>query len=579
MALATAPSIMIDPLDARIARVGALGEVLVAIGTGGDYADLQTADAALRGYVGTRFQLSIISPLTKGLKLEGQNRNNWRITNGAPGVGSRSIVAVTKANPAVCTTSAAHGLTTGQRIAITRWRGFAGGEPWVEGGMLQLPGTYVVTVTGANTFSLGVDSTAWFDFAGTAPFVLPVACAPGFAGVSSDGFILNPAYDSDNNVFVGLDSWMPRIDCVIDAGNATGGHGMLAQGGRVSVSQFGGIIRAPKCNFYISQSEIAALNSVSYASGWEGWRIQQASNGSLQGMVMADCGTDALAPSTAGTFVSRTSNIQMQYALALRQQNGHSFENHRSTTTLVDATVLDMIPAGSTGSAVHSINGADVRAAGLVVRNVRQGVSVNSVGTSGGATIDLTRADIETTERAVWVGGGHYTLAGARLIGGGTDSATASVSVSGGCFLDMTSCTTRNSISPGIPNIVDVVGIPAFNTPCKRGIAIADDETDTTTGVVTKAVSGGAITIRSSRPGLLVKTSNTATLTTINGGSPGATILIGTESGANTLTVAPGGNILLAGGANFVTTSAQSILQLVYIGATWREVSRAVGHA
>lgn len=54
-----------------------------------------------------------------------------------------AIAGVTSANPAVVTTGTAHGLTTGNEVYLSG-----------IGGMAQLTGFYVVTVTGANTFTL-----------------------------------------------------------------------------------------------------------------------------------------------------------------------------------------------------------------------------------------------------------------------------------------------------------------------------------------------------------------------------------------------------------------------------------------
>lgn len=77
-------------------------------------------------------------------------------------INTKAIAAITKANPAVVTTGLAHGLTTGMRIYISSALG-----------MTQVNGqSFLVTVTGANTFSLqtlagvNINSTAYGVYAG-----------------------------------------------------------------------------------------------------------------------------------------------------------------------------------------------------------------------------------------------------------------------------------------------------------------------------------------------------------------------------------------------------------------------------
>lgn len=72
------------------------------------------------------------------------------------------IVAITKANPGVVTTKAAHKLKTGQSVRL----------PGV-GGMTELTARYIVTVLTATTFSIGIDTTAYTTYTsgGTVAFV------------------------------------------------------------------------------------------------------------------------------------------------------------------------------------------------------------------------------------------------------------------------------------------------------------------------------------------------------------------------------------------------------------------------
>ena len=72
------------------------------------------------------------------------------------------ITAITKANPCVVTTAAAHKLKTGQTVVL----------PGV-GGMVELTARYTVTKVSDTSFSLGVDSTAYTTYTsgGTVAYV------------------------------------------------------------------------------------------------------------------------------------------------------------------------------------------------------------------------------------------------------------------------------------------------------------------------------------------------------------------------------------------------------------------------
>jgi hypothetical protein len=70
-----------------------------------------------------------------------------------------SVTAATNANPAALT-STAHGLSTGDRVTL------AG----ATGSWAPVNGTWTVTVTGANTFTIPVDSTGFGALAGTVTF-------------------------------------------------------------------------------------------------------------------------------------------------------------------------------------------------------------------------------------------------------------------------------------------------------------------------------------------------------------------------------------------------------------------------
>jgi hypothetical protein len=95
-----------------------------------------------------------------------------------------SVTAATNANPASLT-STAHGLATGDRVTISG----------ATGSWTPLNGTWAVTVTGANTFTVPVDSTAFGALAGTVVFrgddldLNSVAISAG-AQVSVTSFVL-----------------------------------------------------------------------------------------------------------------------------------------------------------------------------------------------------------------------------------------------------------------------------------------------------------------------------------------------------------------------------------------------------
>jgi hypothetical protein len=76
-----------------------------------------------------------------------------------------NVSGVSTANPGVVTTSAAHGLTTGQTVTIAS-----------VGGATQANGTWVVTVLSATTFSIPVNVTGTYTSGGTVtpPFVVGV---------------------------------------------------------------------------------------------------------------------------------------------------------------------------------------------------------------------------------------------------------------------------------------------------------------------------------------------------------------------------------------------------------------------
>lgn len=88
-----------------------------------------------------------------------------------------TITAITQANPGAVTTSGAHGFSTGQLIYI-----------YGVVGMTQVNGVlFSITSTGANTFTLGVNTTAYtaYSSAGTAS----PAAVPRFTTISGDSFV------------------------------------------------------------------------------------------------------------------------------------------------------------------------------------------------------------------------------------------------------------------------------------------------------------------------------------------------------------------------------------------------------
>lgn len=99
------------------------------------------------------------------------------ITNGGYILESTTAIsAITKANPGVVTDNG-HGYTTGDRVYLAS-----------IGGMTQLNGRYVtVTVTGANTYSIGIDTTGFTTYTsgGTAARVYTVTTPYAYGDLAS----------------------------------------------------------------------------------------------------------------------------------------------------------------------------------------------------------------------------------------------------------------------------------------------------------------------------------------------------------------------------------------------------------
>lgn len=111
-----------------------------------------------------------------------------------------TVTSISNANPAVVTTSAPHNLTTGDRVGL-----IGVFEP------LELTdSTFLITVTGANTFTLnGIDTTSMNVFSGTCLwFKTPITIQLNFA-ISSQ---------KDVNLQANADALLDKVDycCIID---------------------------------------------------------------------------------------------------------------------------------------------------------------------------------------------------------------------------------------------------------------------------------------------------------------------------------------------------------------------------
>ena len=90
---------------------------------------------------------------------------------------SAAVSAATNANPGAITTGAAHGFTTADVVQ------FSG-----VGGMTQLnTGTYTITVTGASTFTIGVNTTAFGVYTTGGTVTRVTTPAAGIGGAGADG--------------------------------------------------------------------------------------------------------------------------------------------------------------------------------------------------------------------------------------------------------------------------------------------------------------------------------------------------------------------------------------------------------
>jgi len=98
------------------------------------------------------------------------------------GTQSGTISAITQANPAVVTTSAPHGLTTGQQITIANALG-----------MLGVNGVWTVTVTGTTTFSIVYNSSSAPAYTGSGTFTANGVSASLFCVATTTGSWAVPA--------------------------------------------------------------------------------------------------------------------------------------------------------------------------------------------------------------------------------------------------------------------------------------------------------------------------------------------------------------------------------------------------
>lgn len=125
------------------------------------------------------------------------------VTTGTRAVRTTSISAASNASP-VSLTSTAHGFDANSRPSVT----ISGGT----GNWTAINGTFVATITGANTFTIPVDSTAFGALAGTIVFT---STAPRTN--QTDWAVERYFYDGSNNpilaVWLGGSSGIVGVKC------------------------------------------------------------------------------------------------------------------------------------------------------------------------------------------------------------------------------------------------------------------------------------------------------------------------------------------------------------------------------
>lgn len=126
-----------------------------------------------------------------------------------------TITSITKANPAAVTTSAAHGYSTGDKIYITR-------SDMTELNHTMDAAARVITVTGANTFTLdGVDSSA-YAVVGTEGYAVRTDCPKSWWIYVNDGSARiygNRSYGVDLDIPESVSYTTAGGDIYVTAGN------------------------------------------------------------------------------------------------------------------------------------------------------------------------------------------------------------------------------------------------------------------------------------------------------------------------------------------------------------------------
>jgi hypothetical protein len=261
-----------------------------------------------------------------------------------------------------------------------------------------------------------------------------------FSGVSNIGTDSGSSFENTNNLFVFIDTSIPKISTLFDMNSPRGvnrlGMGFQAVASNGYISTGCGVINAGMCGCYTQNTRLYAIGSVWDNAGSEGLRVQQVSSVTAQAASAKNCQIDPVAAaSNSAVFCSRGSSLHFTDGDA-SGSNRWGVDSHRAWLSATNA----------------NFSGATTRGANCQL----------------GGRLILTDADISNcgelalrlTENAL------VDAQGADLSGAGTNSVRLDDT---GNILNLNGAKTNSSIG-FTPVIADVTNVPAFNVPIPNGI-------------------------------------------------------------------------------------------------------------
>lgn len=280
-----------------------------------------------------------------------------------------------------------------------------------------------------------------------------------------------------------------------------------------------------------------------------------------------------LSGSTLGFSAGGSSVILLNAQGVINSKNG--LESSPSYTFESDSnTGVYRVSADRLGISGGGVNRAIIGSNSGVIPNNNGGWFPGGDWVSLAVGSDSTGTTLtDATNKAARIGMPHYTLAEQPVgIVFGFSNATQNIVNIGGGSSQVTAAT-------------DIQFYTASNTTTTAGILVGSVDIDRWTfenlvslGSPTElTISSGAITVTKSFH--TVDTEGDAAtddIDTINGGTDGDEIILSIATGSRIPTFKHAtGNIRLKGGTDFVPTSVDDILRLIFLGDRWREVSRS----